>query len=186
MKPKINAPSLAAVLVLVSPLLATAQSVVGRLPCIDAVSALRQGTFRLPVGLVVLRDGKACVKPSADYRGCEWGVELTRAEMWGPEGRYLVAVVEANHDTPGTWTSVFVLTCKGGTHETMFARSFGPRGGKLALGSDSSFDVTTGEWLPSDPGCCPTNERRTTYLWDESRQSFTEVGSRVMPVQTPR
>ena len=186
MKPRRNVLSLAIVLVLLSPLIAVAQSFVGRLPCMDAVSALRQGTFRLPVGSIRLRDSKACVKPFADYRGCEWGVELARAEMWGPERRYLVAVVEAIHDGPGAWTSVFVFGCQGRFYESSFAESFGPRGAKLALGSESSFDVITGEWLPSDPGCCPTNERTTTYRWDETRRSFVAVGSRITPVKVPR
>jgi len=171
-----------ALLTVVMPILAFAQSATGfdgRLLCSAATSALKQGTFRLPVGRVHLVNGKACVKPFEAYPGCEWSVNLIQAERWGVEAQFIVAAIEAIHDGPGAQLSVFIFPCRERASESVFAETFGLRGASLVLGPELSFDVIEGEWLPEDPGCCPSRERRTTYRWDARRSRFVQVGSKV-------
>jgi hypothetical protein len=174
------------ILVLITPGALFGQSppaFVGRLPCAEASSVLRQGTFRLPVGRVHFIDGQACIKPFDDYRGCEYRVALVRSGTWGPNARHFVVIIEAVHDSPGAWVSAIIYTCRSGFYESVYADSYGPRGGKVVLGSGSTFDVITGEWLANDPGCCPSRERRRTYRWDDRRQRFVLIASKVLPVE---
>ena len=147
----------------------------GTLSCSAGTSSIRNGSFRLSVGRVQLVDGKACVKPFADYRGCEWTVDLVRAERWGHEGRFLVVALDSIHDTPGASRSVLVYECRKGSYQSVFAEEFGPRGATLNLGGEDTFDVVMGEWLPGDAGCCPSRERRTTYRWDDDGARFVRV-----------
>jgi hypothetical protein len=178
-----------ALLTFAIPVVAFAQSTTrfdGRLLCSETPSALRQGAFRLPVGRVRLVDGKACVKPFESYRGCEWSVNLTQADKWGAESEFVVAAIEAIHDTPGAQLSVFIFRCRERAYESVFAETFGFRGAGLALGAHMTFDVITGEWLPEDPGCCPSGERRTTYRWDSRRSRFVQVGSKVTAIERGR
>lgn len=166
------------------PMTAAAQSApafVGRVPCADAASILRQGTFSLPVGRVRLEDGRACIKPDAAHKGCEWTVTLLRADKWGANGQFLVVTVEAVHDSPGGWLSVLMYRCRAEHYEAVFAENFGPRGAELVLGTDSTFDVVTGQWSPEDPGCCPSQRLRSRYKWDERQQRFVLVESKVLP-----
>jgi hypothetical protein len=176
------------IVVMVTPMVALAQSksaFVGRLPCADAVTTLRHGTFRLPVGRVRLSEGKACIKPFPAYSHCEWDVTLVRSDRWGDRAQYLVAVVESIHDGPGAWLSVFIYRCRGDQYESVFGESYGPRGAGLILGAGSTFDVMTGDWVPGDPGCCPSRERKSSYVWDVRRQVFALSASKVTAVEKP-
>jgi hypothetical protein len=151
----------------------------GRLMCSGAESVLKQGAFSLAVGRVRLVDGKACVKPFEAYRGCEWTVSLIQAERWGADAQFLVAAIEAIHDGPGADLSVLIFQCRGSIYASVFAGTVGSRGASLVLGPRSTFEVITGEWLPEDPGCCPSRERTTSYRWDERRRRFVQAGSKV-------
>ena len=151
---------------------------VGRLPCAHPTDRLRKGTFNLTVGRVRLANGKACLKPFSAYPGCEWDVELTRTETWGTNDNYLLVVVNANHDTPGAWDSVFMFVCREDVYAPVFADNY-LYGAKVALGRESNFEVTAGEWLPDDPGCCPSRERTSTYGWNDQQRSFALVESKV-------
>ena len=177
-----------AIVTTLAPMAAAAQSrpaLAGRLPCAGAASTVRQGTFTLPVGRVRLSEGRACVKPDATYKGCEWTVTLLRSDQWGQNGQFLVVTLEAIHDSPGAWLSVLVYRCRGDHYESAFAESFGPRGASLTLGADTTFDVVAGEWRPEDPGCCPSQRRRRRYKWDERQQQFVLMASTVVDVKTP-
>ena len=169
-----------------TPVAAAAQSrpgFAGRLPCVDAASTLRQGTFTLPVGRVRLKEARACVKPDTAYKGCEWTVTLVRSDHWGEGGRFLVVTVEAIHDSPGAWLSVLVYRCRGDHYEPVFAKNFGPRGAELILGADLTFEVVSGEWRPTDPGCCPSQRRRSRHMWNDRQQRFVLVESTVVDVK---
>ena len=157
---------------------------VGRLPCSNPTGRLRQGTFDLDLGRVRLANGKACFKPFSAYPGCEWDVELTRTETWGMNDKYFLVVVNAHHDSPGAWDSVFMYVCREGVYVPAFAGNY-LYGAKVVLGSESNFEVTTGEWLPDDPGCCPSREQTSTYAWNDRQQSFALVESKVTVRENP-
>jgi len=69
------------------------------LPCGEPLPALRNGLFNLSVGPTRLLDGKGCFKLLPESPGCDWRVELTRAEKWGPANQLLLVIVNANHET---------------------------------------------------------------------------------------
>ena len=174
----------AAVLAAVGPYLVQADSperFVGRLRCSDPTTGLRSGSFELGVGDVRLDGGKGCVKTFADSPTCDWTVQLTRVERWGPASQRLLVVVNANHETgSGAWDSLFMFVCEGGMFRTVLSRRY-RSGAKIEVGPTSDFAVTTGEWSSSDPGCCPSLERRTVYAWDGRHGRFVVRESSVKP-----
>jgi hypothetical protein len=152
------------------------------LACTEALSRLRNGAFELAVGQVQLHDGRACVKRIATDPGCEWAIELTRVERWGMDGRFLLAVVHADHDSSGAWDSVFVYACEGHRFVPAFSDKY-LYGAKLELGPDSDFWLTAGSWQEGDPTCCPSSQRRTHYSWNARQKGFVIAVSLVAPLK---
>ena len=177
----------ASVLVALSPDFASAEPAerfVGRLRCSNPTADLRSGSFNLGVGDVRFEGGKGCVKPFADYPNCEWTIELRRVEKWGPAEKYLLVVLNADHDTSGAWDSVFMYVCQAGTFVSAFAERY-LYGAKVEVGSASGFAVTAGEWLPNDPTCCPSHERRSHFALDERQGQFVPRESEVTVREKP-
>ena len=148
--------------------------------CREFAAAFRAGTFDLGVGRTRLKDGTSCIvaRPGGP---CEWAVELMSLERWGKGGRFLMASLYANHLTgTGAWHSVFVYECRGGTYRQVFDASI-LYGAKIELGQDAEFVLTSNQWSPDDPLCCPSSERRNRYVWDASRGRFVQMDSQVVP-----
>ena len=77
-------------------------------PCREPLSTLRNGLFNLGDGPVRLKDGRGCVKARLEDPGCEWSVQLTRAETWGVGGQLLLVVINRNHEAgSGAFDSAF-------------------------------------------------------------------------------
>ena len=159
------------------------------LSCSNPLPKIRRGTFRLEGGRVQLRDGpsyltggKQCDPTSQDVP-CEFAVELTRAEEWGTQPRFLVAVVNTDHrQGSGAWDSVFVYVCRGRSYVPVFAERYF-YGAKVVLGSASDLWVTSGVWGPKDPNCCASSERREHYVWSARTRRFVVAESTVRPLR---
>ena len=164
------------VLVLFVVLLTVARPVMAKelgprgLPCADPLSGLRRGNFTLEVGTAHLQGGRDCLRDPGSP--CEWAVELSRAEAWGANQRFLLAIVNADHLLgSGAWDSVFLYVCRGDIYVQVFASRF-LYGAKVELGMNADFWITAGVWRPSDPTCCPSSERRTHYSWNGKQNRF--------------
>ena len=154
-----------------------------RLPGHDPIAALRRSVFSLEVGRARLQDGKDCLKDAGFP--CEWAIELTRAEQWGTNRRFLLVVVNANHLLgSGAWDSVFVYVRQRDAYVPVFSDRF-LYGGNVELGLDSDFWLTAGVWQPSDPTCCPSSERRSHYMWNAQQKGFAVIESGTRSLKTP-
>ena len=112
---------------------------------------------------------KACLKLLPESPGCDWRVELTRAEKWGPADQLLLVVLNANHETgSGATDSVFLYACQRGTSVPVFSRRY-LYGATVAMGQNSDLWITSGVWRPADPQCCPSRERREHYTWNKAK-----------------
>ena len=127
---------------------------------------MRQAKFALSVGEVRLRDGKACIPTGIERTRCEWDVELRRVENRGKDGQLLLVIVNASHDGPGAWDSVFFYACRNGVLNQVHSRRY-QYGATIAKGTSSELVITSGEWRNTDPGCCASQERRESFVWDE-------------------
>ena len=152
-----------------------AESGLSRLPCTTALARIRNAVVDLADGgRAQLRDGKACQKARPTDSTCEWQIELTRAERWGHDGRFLLAVVHANHDGPGAWDSVLLYACERGTYVSAFSERF-LYGANVEIRPPSDVSITAGVWAPGDPTCCPSSHRRRHYTWDTTKRKFILV-----------
>ena len=173
--------SFAALAILLPALSYAGQSEAGPidLPCGDPLPALRNGLFHLWFGPARLLDGKGCLKLLPESPGCDWRVELTRAEKWGPADQLLLVIVNANHETgSGATDSVLLYACERGTFVPVFSRRY-LYGATIAMGQNSDLWITSGVWRPADPQCCPSRERREHYRWDKAKRRVALAGTRV-------
>jgi len=136
------------------------------LACKNASTAMRQAKFVLSVGEVRLRNGKACIGDGLDRRRCEWDVELRRVENRGKDGQLLLVIVNAIHDGPGAWDSVFFYACRDGVLNQVHSRRY-LYGATIATGTSSELVIASGQWQKGDGMCCPSQERREYFVWDE-------------------
>lgn len=147
------------------------------LPCGEPLPALRTGLFNLSVGPTRLLDGKGCFKLLPESPGCDWRVELTRAEKWGPAGQLLLVTVHANHETgSGATDSVFLYACERGRFVSVFSRRY-LYGASVAMGQNSDLWITSGVRRPADPECCPSRERREHYTWNHAKRRIVLTGA---------
>jgi hypothetical protein len=154
-------------------------------PCREPLSTLRNGLFNVGVGPVRLKDGKGCVKARPEDAGCEWSVQLTRAEKWGVGGQLLVVVINRNHDSgSGAFDSVFLYACKQGTFVPVWSHSY-LYGVTIVMGHKSDLWITSGVWRPQDATCCPSQERREHLAWNGSKRSVVLLGSQVTTRRSP-
>jgi hypothetical protein len=108
-------------------------------------------------------------------------VELQSVRRFGARDRFLMASLYANHLTgSGAWQSIFVYECRARILRQVFDASF-LYGAEIELRQDGEFFLTSSEWSPDDPLCCPSNERRTRYVWDARQGTFVRADSRVIP-----
>ena len=153
------------------------------LPCGEPLPALRNGLFNLSLGPTRLLDGKSCLKLLPESPGCDWRVELTRAEKWGPADQLLLVVLNANHETgSGATDSVFLYACQRGTSVPVFSRRY-LYGATVAMGQNSDLWITSGVWRPADPQCCPSRERREHYTWNKAKRRIVLAGRRITRVR---
>jgi hypothetical protein len=148
------------------------------LSCDADTSTIRNSMFELEVGKVALHDGKGSTTPPDSLAQAEWSVELTRAERWGPSGRFLLLVVTADHLTgSGGGDSVFVYVCRGNhLSRVLWAKK---EYGADVQTAGSMLSITSGAWGPRDPHCCPSFERLEQFAWNEKAKRFTKTSSRV-------
>jgi hypothetical protein len=149
--------------------------------CDQPVAALRNAEFDLDIGPVRLRDGGACVHPTGTDPPCEWQVELTRAERWTADQRFLLVVVNVNHLLgSGAWDDVFVSRCDPDRDE--YVRVFSEvyqYGAKVELGKAAELWITAGVWSPEDPSCCASRTRRSHLVWRARQKRFVVTDSQV-------
>jgi hypothetical protein len=154
-----------------------------RLNCATAPKELRHATFHLEIGTAHLRNGKVCLRAG---ELCDWEVALTRAEKWGQNGQFLIAIVSADHrGGSGAWDSVFLYVCNEGLlTPVMTERSL--YGIRVKLGSDNDLWMTTGVWRKDDPVCCASGELKRHLVWDASRSTFVVKDSSTRLLKTSK
>jgi hypothetical protein len=133
--------------------------------CKNAATAMRQARFALSIGDVRLRDGKACIPTGIEKPRCAFDVELTRVENRGKDGHLLLVIVNASNAGPGAWDSVFFYACRNGVFVQSHSRRY--YYGARISDDENGLVITSGEWRDSDPGCCASQERRESFVWDE-------------------
>lgn len=173
---------LVAILALVCPITALAEqheSGPTGVPCRAPLPALRNGTFNVGDGPVRLTNGSACVKASPDQQGCEWRIGLTRAETWGAGGQFLLVVINRNHQAGGgAFDAVFWYACEEGTFVPVWSHTY-RYGATIEKRPDTDLWITSGVWRPTDPSCCPSQERREHLSWNGATRSVVLRGSSV-------
>ena len=148
-------------------------------PCGEPFSALRNGLFNFGDGPVRLKDGRGCVKSRPEDSGCEWSVQLTRAETSGLGGQFLLVVINRIHEIgSGAFDHVFWYVCERGRLIPVWSHSY-LYGATIVLGQESDLWITSGVWRPGDATCCPTQERREHLAWNDARSSLALLGSEV-------
>jgi hypothetical protein len=131
-------------------------------PCSNPLPELRRGAFQLEVGQAQLSDGPSYLtegRPCEPVVGspCEFSIELTRAEEWGSQPRFLLAIVNTDHRLgSGAWDSVFVYVCRDQFYVPVINERY-YYGAKVLLGSKSDLWITTGVWGARDPSCCASS-----------------------------
>jgi len=174
-------PALVIVLSLLWPsmLIAAERGPVG-LPCKNPSTAARNGSYELEVGApVTLKDSGGCIPDAVETDKCEWSMSVTRLEQWGPQKKFLLIIVGADHETgTGAWGSVFVYVCRGESYVQVFDDRF-LYNGDVQLGKKSDFQLTSPQWNPGDSTCCPSHERRIRYGWNEKQQDFVKLSSTI-------
>jgi hypothetical protein len=175
-------------LVLLCPVLTYAgqnESNLTTVPCREPLSTLRKGLFNLGDGPVRLKDGRGCVKARPEDAGCEWSLQLTRAETWGVGGQLLLVVINRNHDAgSGAFDSVFWYACTQGTFVPVWSHSY-LYGATIVMGGKSDLWITSGVWRPRDATCCPSQERREHLAWSRASRSVALLGSQVTTRRGP-
>ena len=147
-------------------------------PCRSAAASLRDARFHLNVGVVTLRDGRGQLGDRSNGGGPEWEIRLTRAQQWGPDGRFLIASVNAEHRAgSGAWDSVFVYACEQGVLRQVFTARY-LYGARVELGA-SEFRISSGLWSPADAMCCPSQQRQDHWIWNGPQRAFERRSVRV-------
>lgn len=169
-------------LVLLCPVLTSAgqnESGPTAVPCREPLSTLRNGVFNFSEGPVRLNDGRGCVKAQPKDPGCEWSVQLTRAETWGAGDRLLLVVINRNHEVgSGAFDSVFWYACERDTFVPVWSHSY-LYGATIVVGQTSDLWITSGVWRQDDATCCPSQERREHLAWNGARRSVVVLRSEV-------
>lgn len=141
-----------------------------RLLCGTATRDIREGTFRLDIGTVSLRDGRGKTD------GSEWDLTLKRADY--VNGRFFLIILNANHVRgSGAHDSVFIYECRSNRMSQVFATR--NEGGARVEFHGSSFTIRSGEWANSDPQCCPSHERTDAYAWNPRSHRFLRRSTRI-------
>jgi hypothetical protein len=157
----------------------------GTIQCTNSIADLRSGSFKLAIGDVRLKSGKGCVKLSPNDSNCEWTVELKRVEKWGSMPKFLLVVLNANHESgSGSWDSVLMYVCQGRRFVPVFAERY-LYGAKIEVDSTPSFSLRVGEWLPNDPICCPSRENKKYFVWSDTQRQFVLRDSKVTVTEKP-
>jgi hypothetical protein len=148
------------------------------LRCDHAIATLQNSEFDLEIGPVHLQDRKACVHANETDPRCEWDVELTRAEQWGADHRFLLAVLNADHRGSGAWDYVFLYRCDRDDYVPAFSERY-LYGAKVELGKSADLWITAGLWSTKDPTCCPSRTRRVHLVWRGREKRFVVTESQV-------
>jgi hypothetical protein len=139
---------------------------------------LREGTFRLSIGAVKLRGGHGCVRENPAVEDCDWTVELTRAEHWGPAPGFLLVVVHSSHrGGSGAWDSVFLSRCQEGKAVPVFSARY-LYAATIHTGEARDFSITSGVWRSADPTCCPSDKQTEHFVWNVQRGTFVRTETR--------
>jgi hypothetical protein len=123
---------------------------------------------------IMFVDGKACSSDAAESsRQCDWEHRIARDEILRPAAGKAVRLVmiHSNHKTgTGAWDTVLVFDCLNGLRRTIFEKKYlyGVRIRKTADG----FVLTSGDWQPKDPICCPSKEKHETYRWNPNKNTY--------------
>ena len=121
------------------------------------------------------RDGRACTSDGADPAACDWEHTVTLDKVLAPEPGLAVRliIINSSHQTgSGMWGHVLLFECKGGKVTSPFNQSY-LQGVKVENLGDKEVTLLSGEWLKSDPECCPSRQKREVLRWDRKKGGFT-------------
>jgi hypothetical protein len=116
-------------------------------------------------------DGEACTCDCPEGDTCDWQHTIKADRLLAPGVRLLV--VNSNHRTgSGAWDHVTVVRCASGRATLVFRQRY-LYGATLTEASPTTLTIVSGDWLDADPMCCPSREKRETFVWDSQRGRFT-------------
>ncbi len=81
-------------------------------------------------------------------------------------------VINSNHLTgSGARDTVIAFDCVRGTLKKIFEKKY-LYGVNIEVKQDNELLLTSGEWQPTDPMCCPSKEKKETYQWNQFKGTY--------------
>ncbi len=81
-------------------------------------------------------------------------------------------VINSNHLTgSGAWDTVIVFDCVRAKLNKIFEKKY-LYGVKMNTNTDGELILTSGDWQPGDPNCCPSKETKEIYRWNQSKGTY--------------
>jgi hypothetical protein len=120
-------------------------------------------------------EGKACTSDDpALPNQCDWEHEISRDEILRPvSGREVrLVVLNSNHKTgSGAWDTLIAFDCLNGIMKKIFEKKY-LYGVRIEKNTDRELILTSGNWQPKDPQCCPSQEKHETYRWSANKNTY--------------
>jgi hypothetical protein len=130
------------------------------------------------VNLPFLANGTGCYGEHSAAQ-CDWHTVITGDRMMNASRRLIVAT--SNHDGgSGAWDNVLIFDCATGNPRVVFQERY-LYGVRIEKASPAALVLVGGHWKPSDPNCCNSAERRTTFRWDKTHHRYVIDGSDLVP-----
>lgn len=120
-------------------------------------------------------DGEACTSDSAELPDqCDWEHKISSDEVFRPiTGKEVrLVIIHSNHKTgSGAWDTVLVFNCLNGSIRKIIENKY-LYGVKINKKTEGEVVLTSGDWQPKDPMCCPSREKHETYRWNSSKNTY--------------
>ncbi len=118
------------------------------------------------------RQGKAYTSDGSSPK--DWEHTLSTDQILKPttNREIRLIVINSNHLTgSGARDTVIAFDCVRGTLKKIFEKKY-LYGVNIKIGQDDELLLTSGEWQPTDPTCCPSKEKIETYQWNQLKGTY--------------
>jgi hypothetical protein len=122
---------------------------------------------------ITFRHGKAYTSDGTNPE--DWEHTFSVDRILDPDhGKELrLIVIHSNHLTgSGAWDTVIVFDCVRGGMKEIFERKY-LYGVKLETTIGKELSLSSGDWQPDDPVCCPSKVKKEIYRWNENKGTYT-------------
>ena len=158
------------------------QQLVGAAENIQCSTVAMPDLRNAKIGVMTFVDGKTCTSDGL-AGGCDWEHTISKDEILrpAPEKDLRLIVINANHLTgSGLWDTVLIFDCFNGNLRKIFEKRY-LYGVKIKKNTNSEITFISGDWQPDDPTCCPSREKKETYLWDLNKNSYILESAAPLP-----